>query len=123
MSEDRRTFRTVSPRAGYTGDIIRATVENGKLVRVEGDPDDRIGRGVLSPAAARYVERVYSKDRLTKPMRRTGKAGSDDFEEISWDEAINELGEALIEIATIEDPRALLHYAGHGQDGVMAQFS
>jgi anaerobic selenocysteine-containing dehydrogenase len=123
VSEDRRTFRTVSPRAGYTGDVIRATVENGKLVRVEGDPDDRIGRGVLSPAAARYVERVYSKDRLTKPMRRTGKAGSDEFEEISWSEAIDELGEALIEIATVEDPRALLHYAGHGQDGVMAQFS
>ncbi|MHC4939575.1 MAG: molybdopterin-containing oxidoreductase family protein [Planctomycetota bacterium] len=118
-----QTFITVSPRAGYTGDVIRATVENGRLVKVEGDPNDRIGRGVLSPAAARYVERVYSKDRLLKPLRRTGEAGSDDFEEISWEAAIDQLGEALTEIATVEDPRALLHYAGHGHDGVMTQFS
>jgi len=118
-----RVFRTISPRSGYGADAIRATVENGRLVKVEGDPEDRIGRGVLSPAAARYVERVYGENRLTHPLRRTGDAGSDSFERISWDDAIDEIAGALLRIAREDDPRALLHYAGHGHDGVMTQFA
>jgi len=123
VSGDRKVFRTISPRSGYGADVIRATVEDGRLIRVEGDPDDRVGRGSLTPAAQRYVERVYSEDRLTKPLKRHGKPGSDDFEEIEWSEAIDLIAETLLDVATREDPRALLHYAGHGQDGVMAEFS
>ncbi|MEM8885402.1 MAG: molybdopterin-dependent oxidoreductase [Planctomycetota bacterium] len=120
MSDDSRPIRTVSPRAGYTGDILRAHVEDGRLVRVEGDPDYRIGRGMLSRTAARYVERVYSEERLTQPMRRRSNG---EFEPISWPEAIDAVADALLAAATKEDPRAVLHHAGHGHDGVMAQFS
>jgi len=112
----------VSPRSGYGADVMIATVESGRLVEVEGDPDDRVGRGVLTPAAARYVERIYGEDRLTHPLRRKGKPGSDDFERISWDDAIDEMAGALLKVAKEEDPRALLHYGGHGHDGVMTQF-
>ncbi|MHC4956128.1 MAG: molybdopterin-containing oxidoreductase family protein [Planctomycetota bacterium] len=123
MSPERRTFRTVSPRSGYTGDVMRATVEDGRLISVEGDPDDRIGRGKLSPAAQRYVERVYSPDRLTRPLRRRGEAGAREFEEIDWEDAIDLLAEALLATAKKHDPRALLHYAGHGHDGVQTECS
>ena len=64
MTSDRRVFRTISPRAGYGADAMRATVEDGRLVKLEGDPKDRVGRGELTPVARRYIERVYSKDRL-----------------------------------------------------------
>jgi len=120
---DRRTFRTISPRSGYGADVIRATVEDGRLIRVEGEPDDRVGRGLLTPTAQRYVERVYSDQRILRPLKRTGRPGSDDFEEIEWSEAIDLLAETLLKVAKQEDPRALLHYAGHGQDGVMTEFS
>ena len=123
MAPERKVIRTVSPRSGYTGDVILATVEDGRLVKVEGDPKDRIARGRLSPAAQRYVERVYSEERITSPLRRRGKPGSDDFEEISWEQAIDEIAEALIRIAKQDDPRALLHHGGQSQDGVMSGFA
>jgi len=123
VGSERKVFRTVSPRSGYTGDVMLATVVDGRLVKVEGDPKDRIARGKLSPAAQRYVERVYSEERITQPLRRRGKPGSDDFEEISWEEAIDEIAETLTRIAKESDPRALLHHSGHAQDGVMGEFA
>ena len=115
-------FRTVSPRAGYGGDAILAHVEDGRLVKVEGDRQDRFGRGTLSPFARRYAERIYSSARILQPMARQGEPGSGDFNPISWDEAIDRVAEALLKVARTQDPRAVLYCTGNGHDGVMAQF-
>jgi len=119
---NRRTFRTVSPRSGYGADVILAHVEDGKLVAVEGDPEDRVGRGVLTTFAQRYVERVYSKDRLLQPMARVGERRMGEMKPISWEDAIDRVGSALEKISREQDPRALLYYTGHGHDGIMSQF-
>ena len=117
MAEDRRIIRTVSPRAGYGADVLRAHVEDGRLVKVEADTGDRVARGKLTSFAKRYVERNYNKERLLQPMVRTGEAGGDDFEPISWDAAIELAADALDRISRKQDPRALLYYTGHGHDG------
>ncbi|MHC4222431.1 MAG: molybdopterin-containing oxidoreductase family protein [Planctomycetota bacterium] len=122
MPESHRVIRTVSPRAGYGADIILAKVEDGRLVEVSGDPDDRVGRGELTPFARRYVERVYSKERLLQPLGRIGERGEGKFEPITWDQAIERIAGELSRISRELDPRALLYYSGHGQDGVMTQF-
>jgi anaerobic selenocysteine-containing dehydrogenase len=96
-----------------------AHVEGGRLVRVEGDPTDRFARGELTPFARRYVERLGGPDRLLRPLVRRGKG---ELEPASWEDAIDRIGTALEKAARKHDPRALLHYAGHGHDGVMAQF-
>jgi anaerobic selenocysteine-containing dehydrogenase len=116
-----RVVRTVCPRAGYGGEVLLAHVENGKLVRVEGDPDDRFSRGKLTPFAERYVQRVHHPDRLLQPLARSGDRGTGSFEPISWDEALGRIASTLDRIARTQDPRALLYYAGKGQDGVMTQ--
>jgi anaerobic selenocysteine-containing dehydrogenase len=115
-------IRTVSPRTGYTADLILAHVEDGRLVKVEANPDDRVGRGVLTPFAQRYVERVYSKKRLLRPMIRKGERGSAEFEPVSWDDALDRIAEALTEAVRKRDPRSVLYYQGTGHDGVMTQF-
>ena len=120
MAED-GVIRTACPRAGYGGEAILAHVEGGRLVKVEGDPDDRFTRGRLTPFAERYVERVYSKDRLLRPLVRKGGRESD-LEEATWDEALDRIAEALRRVARKQDPRAVLHYAAHGHDGVRTQF-
>lgn len=117
-----RVIRTVSPRTGYTADLILAHVEDGRLVKVEPNPDDRVGRGLLTPFAQRYVERVYSKERLLQPMIRKGERGSDEFEPVSWDDALDRIAEALTAAVRKRDPRAVLYYQGTGHDGVMTQF-
>ncbi len=99
-----------------------AHVSDGKLVKVEAAPKDRVARGKLSVFAKRYVERVYSKDRLLQPLARVGDPGSDKFEPISWDAAIERAADAFSRISREKDPRALLYYTGHGHDGVMSQF-
>jgi len=113
-------FRTASPASGYGGDAILAHVENGRLVRVEGDPEDRFSRGVLSPFAQGYVERVHGPERLVRPLVRRSREAA--LEPATWDEALERIRAALARIAQEHDPRALLYHTGHGHDGTMAQF-
>jgi anaerobic selenocysteine-containing dehydrogenase len=115
-------IRTVSPRAGYGADVILAHVEDGRLVEVTGDPEDRVSRGELTPFARRYVERVYSEERVLQPLARVGERGEGILEPVSWDDALDRIAGELSRISRELDPRALLYYTGHGQDGVMTQF-
>jgi len=113
-------FRTASPVSGYGGEAILAHVEDGKLVRVEGDPNDRFSRGELSPFAARSVERLKGKERLLRPLVR--RTRGDALSDTSWDEALDRVAAALVKAAKEHDPRALLYHGGHGHDGAMTQF-
>ncbi|WP_019850378.1 molybdopterin-dependent oxidoreductase [Desulfitobacterium sp. PCE1] len=75
----------------FSGCHLNATVRNGKLVKTEMRefPDPEYSRACLKGLS--HVQRVYDPDRLKKPMRRAGKRGEGQWEEISWDEAINEI--------------------------------
>jgi anaerobic selenocysteine-containing dehydrogenase len=96
------------------------TVENGRAVRVAGDPDHPYTRGFLCAKVNRYVERTYHGDRLLRPMRRTGAKGGGQFTPISWDEALNEIAERLAAIVRSEDgPEAILPYSYAGTMGLV----
>ena len=59
-----------------------------------GDRKNRPTRpGVVCAKVARYAERIHHPERLTHPLRRTGPKGSGQFARISWDEALDEIGE------------------------------
>src|ERR1700679_3022308 len=75
---------------------VRVTVDTltGRATKVQGDPSHPVTRGFLCGKVARYLDRVYSAERLLYPMRR--KAGvpkgplpkgceAEAFERISWD--------------------------------------
>src|SRR5215203_2796017 len=96
------------------------TVENGRAVRVAGDPDHPFTQGFLCAKVNRYVERTYHEDRLRTPMRRTGPKGSGRFEAISWAAAIDEIAERLGGIAASSDgPQAILPYSYAGTMGLL----
>ena len=59
------------------------------VVHVEGDPDHPINRGTLCPKGATVKDDINSKTRLNTPQIR--RAGSDHWEDISWDEAIQKI--------------------------------
>src|ERR1700751_4710836 len=82
--------------------------ETGRATRIEGDPNHPVTRGFLCGKVAKYLERVYSPDRLLHPMkRRAGLAKqslsqgreTEAFERISWDEALDLIAERLQEIS------------------------
>ncbi|HKV13014.1 MAG TPA: twin-arginine translocation signal domain-containing protein [Thermoanaerobaculia bacterium] len=61
-----------------------------QVVHVEGDPDHPINRGTLCPKGASLQQEILNPRRLLKPQVR--RPGSDHWEDISWDTAINEIG-------------------------------
>src|SRR5687767_13200922 len=84
------------------------TVEGGRAVRIQGDPDHPFTQGFLCAKVNRYLERTYHRDRLTTPLRRVGPKGSGRFAAIRWDEALDEIARRLGDIRDSADgPQAI----------------
>ncbi len=92
------------------------TVENGKAIRVQGNPAHPMTDGVLCTKVSRYTERTYHPDRILQPLKRTGPKGSGQFAPVSWDEALNDIANRLGAIAS-KDPQAILPYSYAGTMG------
>ena len=79
--------------------ILLYTDAQGKLVKVEGDPDNPFNKGRLCPRCLDMIESVYNSDRILYPMRRVGgreARGTDNWERITWDEAYDEIAEKFL---------------------------
>jgi formate dehydrogenase major subunit len=61
-----------------------------QVIHVEGDPDHPINRGTLCPKGASLEQDILNERRLLKPQVR--RPGSDHWEDIAWDQAIDEIG-------------------------------
>jgi anaerobic selenocysteine-containing dehydrogenase len=64
-------------------------VVDGKAVKVEGNPLHPVNQGVCCLRGQASLEMLYSPERIQRPRRQLGEKGSGDWEEISWEEAIN----------------------------------
>ena len=93
------------------------TVENGRATRMQGDPAHPFTRGFLCAKVNRYLERTYHPDRLTTPLRRTGRKGEGRFEPVSWDEALDLVAERLTSAVREYGPQSVLPYSYAGTMG------
>jgi anaerobic selenocysteine-containing dehydrogenase len=98
---------------------VEVQVEDGRAVRLRGNPGHAVTRGFLCGKVARYLDRVYAPDRLLHPMRRTGAKGEGRFERISWDEALDTIAARLTSIAAEFGPEAVLPYSYGGTMGYL----
>ncbi|MEX2571241.1 MAG: molybdopterin oxidoreductase family protein [Gemmatimonadota bacterium] len=94
-------------------------VEDGRAVRVQGDPDHPITQGFLCTKVNRYIERTYHRDRLRTPMRRVGPKGSGRFEAASWEEALDDIATRLQRVIAQHGPQAILPYSYAGTMGLV----
>jgi anaerobic selenocysteine-containing dehydrogenase len=96
-----------------------AHVEDGKVVRVQGDPDHPYTAGFACGKVNRDADAVNSPDRITTPLKRTGAKGSGQFKRITWDEALDEITDRWKSIVDESGPLALLGYAYSAHQGLM----
>ena len=97
---------------------LQVTVEDGRAVRVAGDPDHPPTHGALCTKVSRYAERTYHPERVLTPLKRVGPKGAGQFEPIGWDEALDTIAARLKAIAA-RDPEAVLPYSYAGTMGLV----
>jgi anaerobic selenocysteine-containing dehydrogenase len=108
------------------GVLVTVDTLTGKAIKVQGDPAHPVTRGFLCGKVARYLDRVYSPERLLYPMRR--KAGvakgrlsqgseAEAFERITWDEALDTIAAKLAQTAEEFGPESVLPYSYAGTIG------
>ena len=96
-----------------------ATVEDGKVVRVQGDPDHPYTAGFACGKVNRDADLVNSPERIKTPLKRVGPKGTGQFRAITWDEALNEITAKWKAIIKESGPLAILGYAYSAHQGLL----
>ena len=112
------TVRTVCAHDCPDQCSLVATVEDGRIVRVQGDPDHPMTAGFACAKVNREHEMVHSPERLKTPLRRTGAKGAGRFAPISWDAALDEIETRWKAIIREDGPLAILGYAYSAHQGL-----
>lgn len=96
-----------------------AEVADGRVVRLQGDPEEAYTAGFACAKVNRDMETLHSPDRLRTPMRRTGPKGSGQFQPITWDAALDEITARWKGIIAESGAEAILGYAYSAHQGHM----
>jgi anaerobic selenocysteine-containing dehydrogenase len=108
------------------GVLVTVDTASGRALKVQGDPTHPVTRGFLCGKVAKYLDRVYSPDRLLYPMRRRADvpkgpvaqgAEATVFERITWDEALTSIAAKLQAISNEFGPESILPYSYAGTIG------
>ena len=109
---------------------VLITVEDGRATKIQGDPGHPVTQGFLCAKVAKYLDRVYSPDRVLYPMRRIAAKGSagnavedvratPTWQRISWDEALDEIASRFRRIIAEFGSEAILPYSYGGTLGAL----
>ncbi len=88
-----------------------ATVNNGRLVSLKGSAAHPLTRGLACHKTTRYIERVYSEERVIYPLKRNGE----NWERVTWDAALKAIAQKLKQVKEEDGPEAVLYYQGYGE--------
>jgi anaerobic selenocysteine-containing dehydrogenase len=99
----------------HGGCILLAHVRNGKLVKIEGDPDGPLNQGSVCDRGNAVIQYVYSPYRIKYPIKRVGKRGEGKWQRISWDEAFDTVAKKLLEIKEKFGGHAIAYTLGTGR--------
>jgi anaerobic selenocysteine-containing dehydrogenase len=109
--EEVTKVRTVC-RSCHGGCGVFAHVRDGKVIKVEGDPDSPISHGTMCTKGLSITQLAYHPDRVLYPMKRTDKG----WERISWDEALDTCADRFNRVIEEYGPEAIVVGQGTGRD-------
>lgn len=98
---------------------IVATVEDGRVTHLGGDPEHPVTRGFLCYRTGHFLHTQYSPQRLLFPQRRDPV--SKKLVPISWDEALDFAAAELLRIRAESGPAAIFHYHSAGSLGLVSK--
>ncbi|HEV2127284.1 MAG TPA: molybdopterin oxidoreductase family protein [Thermomicrobiales bacterium] len=113
------TVHTACPHDCPDTCAITTTTESGRAIAFTPVRDHPVTRGWLCAKVRPYLDRVYHPDRLTTPLRRTGSKGSDQWEAITWDEALEEITDRWQAAISRSGAGAILPYSYSGTLGLV----
>ncbi len=111
---------------------VLITVEDGRATKIQGDPAHPVTQGFLCAKVTKYLDRVYSPERVLYPLRRIVKKGiagegaratRAEFERITWDEALDEIAKRLKGVAAEFGSEAILPFSYGGTLGKLGYAS
>jgi anaerobic selenocysteine-containing dehydrogenase len=96
---------------------LTVTVDNGRVVEVDGDRRNPITDGFICGKVRKIADHLYGTDRVLHPMIRTGPKGSGQWRQASWDEALDLVASKLKAIRDTSGGEAILPYHYGGSNG------
>ena len=88
-----------SCRACIASCAVLAHVRNGRVIKLEGNPESPMSMGGVCAKGLAGIQALYHPNRLKYPMRRVGERGGNDWERISWDDALTEVASKINEFS------------------------
>ncbi len=113
------THKIVCPHDCPDTCVATVDVENGRAVRIGGDPDHPFTNGFLCAKVNQYLDRVYSPDRILHPLKRVGKKGEGKFERISWEVALETIASSFKRLSAAHGSQSILPYSYAGNMGLI----
>lgn len=100
---------------------LHITVKDGKVVKLEGNPEHPVTQGFACVKTYQYPKRQHHKDRLLYPMKRVGKKGEGKFERVSWNEALSDIASKTQNTIDSFGSEAVFQYSYAGTMGFIQQ--
>jgi anaerobic selenocysteine-containing dehydrogenase len=115
------TVETACPLDCPDSCTVHVTVENGRIVEIDGGHANPTTRDFICAKVRRFADRVYGEDRLLYPAIRQGPKGQGVFTRVSWDEALDHIAERMMAIRNRWGAEAVLPFYYGGSNGLLTQ--
>ncbi len=92
---------------------VLAKVKDGRVVKLDGNPEHPHSRGNLCPRGQSGLMNTYDPDRVLTPLIRAGKRGEGKFRQASWDEALDMVASNMLAIKEKYGPEAMVFSSTH----------
>jgi len=86
--------------------------ETGEIDKIEGNPEHPASRGRNCAKGPATLNQVYDPERVMYPMKRVGERGSGEWERVSWDEALEEIGARIRTAINEERNNEIMYHVG-----------
>ena len=109
--------KTACPRDCPDACGLIATIDSGKVVRLQGDPDHPVTQGFICHRTSQYPKLINSDRRLKQPLYRANK--DDEFQPIDWPTALDLVADHMLKFRTESSAASILNYRCGGSMGML----